>query len=141
MARKKGPKLVLHLISDDLRREYDGKVSLIGTYLKNDFPMVIPSVIPKICFHFFLKNVSNKDRFSAKLLNPDDKEAVKFGAAPFEAPVKAEISDCVLTFVACGVRIEKAGTYKFLLFANELEKELHSFTLQVRQIKVKDPSC
>ena len=69
------PRVLQHIVCDDVRQEEGGKVTLVGCYgrwILVDSTARFPVLLPKLCFFFRVANVADAKDFVFTLAPPTD---------------------------------------------------------------------
>lgn len=133
-ATKSSPKILYHLMFEDYREEVNNQASFIGIFKKNEITVsTIPTNIPKLCFHVVFGNVTPKSEMFMEIKTPENKTIFK-APKPHIISLDSKFSKtCVVQTIFEGLRIEKAGIYKFLFRFGEDSKSTQELQFQVKE--------
>jgi len=134
MARRK-PKIVYHLVCEDIRQEVGNKRSLIGIFQSDILYFPIPSVIPKLCYHLIISNVKSGDKIKIHLLNPDNEKLLQLEEAEFDIPKGKKFKKCIFELLFSGIKIEKEGEYTLAIVFNEDNESTQEIKLKINKSK------
>lgn len=131
MARRY-PKLVYHMVCDDMREEAGNKVSFMGIY-RGDIVLPIPSVFPKLCFHLAFTGIRNGDKCTIQFLDPKDKPLFNIESPPFELRKKSPPRLVLLDVVCAGITISQEGNYRLFIAFGEDDRAKQDFKIKFKK--------
>lgn len=117
------------LICDDVRREADGRVSLMGVYPGREIVTgQLPTILSHLAFVIRLKGVVPGSEFALKIVSPDGQQSTPVGGRLLE-PGAADGTACFV-LQAAPVQLSVAGLHRILIRCGQ---EILETAFQLRQ--------
>lgn len=124
-------KLAYHVICDDIRQEVGNKLSLMGIYPRDAIALPIPSVIPKLCFHFVFSYTKPGSTFRIQLIDPEGNKLLSIDK--IEIPKKPRLTRGILDAQFTGLKISKEGIYLLSIYADGAKQAFQEIKIQIKK--------
>lgn len=128
---RKYPKLENFLICDDIRREPNNKVSVMGIY-GPETVLPIPTVLPKLCFYLELSGMKDGDKLSIYLRDPKHGILNKLDTPEFKNP-KGRKQNAILHIIFSGVQVSQEGLYRLVMSLAGDKKGEHVLEFELKK--------
>lgn len=137
MARRK-PKLQYSIICDDIRMELGNKTTWVGIYQQDIIVSKLPFSFPKLCFVLSYRNLSAKDSFNIRLVDPANKQLGKVIKGEILPPFD-NFKGADLLAIYSPLKVEQEGEYRLVVLFNEDEKTKQEIKFNIVRRQSKEP--
>jgi len=133
MSKTKGYKFLSLMISDDIRKEDNGKEIIIGVYTDKIIVDTVPALLPTFVLRFEVDAYQKHyDNISATIYGPDKKEIVNVG---FTSVNDVDITRrAVVPLKVSPIVFHAFGRYEVHLGMDCRERLVGSFSLEKREV-------
>lgn len=129
MAAQTLPEYLDTILCDDIRREVNNKLSLIGVYGNKIIVPDTPFVFGHLGIIQLWRGGEGEFDVGFVLSDPEGKEMRRFPPLPVKLPVKQGETGRVIIRLT-GLKVEVAGTYRLITIFNGKTLGEHTFTIE-----------
>lgn len=133
---KKPPRVLHHIVCDDIRLELGNKVTLVGCYGNKIFVTPgFPGIMPKLCFFFRIGNVAHKTSYRLEVTSPKTPSHKSAVVASREGTLTVRDAGEIaqLAVVSSPFRLPSPGKYGGKLKLGERRAYTFAFDVIVRK--------